>query len=262
MKKILFLIVLALAAYGCAGEKGKEEIPEELLNELVNQTTPQQNEPGQPPSEVTPTNVPPAEVPPADVPLAEVPSADVPPEDSSNDEPIEIALDDDDDGDADSGPAKKPCPEPHGLFIDDDPKGQGDEKDADGKLSTYLQDSAQKNAAAINSFTVSSIEFNDLSGKPADEIHTGRSVLITPTLQNNVATKMEYTLIVEVRDADGITVYLQWASGQLEGGGEESESMSWIPSTSGTYNVRSFVITNLANPQALSLVTSVNVDVN
>lgn len=252
MKKILFLAVLMLVAYGCAGEKGKEEIPEELLNELINQTTPQQNEPGQPPSEVTPTNVPPADV----------PSADVPPEDSSNDEPIEIALDDNDDDNADSGPAKKPGPESYGLSIEDDPKGQGDGKDADDKLSTDMQDSARKNAVAVNSFTINQIEFNDLSGKPMDEIHTGRSVLITPTLHNNTTAKMEYTVIVEVRDADGITVYLQWASGQLEGGGEKSESMSWIPSAPGTYDVRAFVITNLANPQALSPVTSVDVDVN
>lgn len=252
MKKIFFLAILMLVAYGCAGEKGKEEIPEELLNELVNQTTPQQNEPGQPPGEVSPGNVPPADVPPADV----------PPEDISNDEPVEIALDDDDDDNADSGPAKKPCPEPHEFLIGSDPKGQDDGEDEYGKLPTDMQDSARKNAVAVNSFTVSQIEFNDLSGKPLDEIHTGRSVFITPTLHNNTTTKMEYTVIVEVRDANGITVYLQWASGQLEGGGEKDVSMSWVPSTPGTYDVRSFVITSLANPQALSPVTSVDVDVN
>jgi len=57
-----------------------------------------------------------------------------------------------------------------------------------------------------------------------------------------------------VRDADGFTVYLQWQTGTLPAGGAINMGLSFVPTEAGDYTVRTFVLSSIQSPSALSLI--------
>jgi hypothetical protein len=67
---------------------------------------------------------------------------------------------------------------------------------------------------------------------------------------------------MEVRNADGVTVSLGWQTGTMRPQGQTEVGMSWIPSDSGEYEVRTFLISDLLNPMVLSGVASSQVTVS
>jgi hypothetical protein len=92
----------------------------------------------------------------------------------------------------------------------------------------------------------------DISGNELDEVTAGQQVVLSTEVNNNRNTDVDYAAIIEVRDADGFTVLLQWATGNLAPGGENEVGLSWTPMESGTYTVRTFVLSDISNPAALS----------
>lgn len=69
---------------------------------------------------------------------------------------------------------------------------------------------------------------------------------------NNNDFDQEFAGIVEVRDADGFTVYLQWQTGTLPAGGDVNIGLSFVPTEAGEYTVRTFVLSSIQSPSALS----------
>ena len=102
----------------------------------------------------------------------------------------------------------------------------------------------------------------DFSGKDVTEVTSGQQVVLSSTVTNNQDTVRPFAAIVEVRNADGETVYLQWQQGTLNANGSTNIGLSWTPDASGTYTARTFVVTNISSPAALSTVSESTITVS
>lgn len=117
-------------------------------------------------------------------------------------------------------------------------------------------------ATGTTTTTPSAPRLQDIRGQDLTEITAGSQAIITTTVTNNNAQPQAFVALVEVRDADGITVYLQWQTGTLNPNGSANIGLSWTPDAPGTYELRTFVISNLLNPSALSPVVTSTVTVS
>ena len=102
----------------------------------------------------------------------------------------------------------------------------------------------------------------DVSGGSVDDIVPGQQVVLSTTVQNNLDEDLPFTALIEVRDSSGITVFLAWQTGTLNADGRAEVGLSWTPDRSGDYQVRTFVDSNLNNPQVLSQVMTSNITVS
>ena len=99
----------------------------------------------------------------------------------------------------------------------------------------------------------------------------GQQAIIRVTFHNQNAVDQPFVIIVEVRDEDGVTVYLAYQSNKLAAGKNYTMGVSWIPTEfcnadiattcHSTYQIRRFVVDSLENPTVLTLVDTLNVPV-
>jgi hypothetical protein len=101
----------------------------------------------------------------------------------------------------------------------------------------------------------------DASGNPVPEITVGKQVILTTTLSNQNAGSQPFVALVEVRDSNDVTTYLAWQTGTLSANGSADIGLSWTPEFAGSYEVRSFAISSLSNPQILSDIAESTVSV-
>lgn len=101
-----------------------------------------------------------------------------------------------------------------------------------------------------------------VDGAAVTSVRTGQQVVLTSNIKNNEPGPRSYVAIVEVRDDDGITTFLQWQIGTLAGNGQQGVGISWLPDQRGTYELRVFVVSSLNNPIVLSEVIRTSVTVN
>ncbi|WP_415280724.1 hypothetical protein [Candidatus Nitrososphaera sp. FF02] len=104
--------------------------------------------------------------------------------------------------------------------------------------------------------TPSPVMPRDISGDELDEVSVGQQIVLSTTVNNNRNVDMDYAAIIEVRDSDGFTVLLQWATGNLPANDEVGVGLSWTPMEAGTYTVRTFVLSDISNPSALSTIVT------
>ncbi len=102
----------------------------------------------------------------------------------------------------------------------------------------------------------------DFAGQTLTEVTAGQQVFLSTAITNNQDTPQPFAAIVEVRDADGITVYLQWQQSTLTANGKVDVGLSWTPDAPGTYTVRTFVVNNISSPQALSPIAQSTITVS
>lgn len=91
---------------------------------------------------------------------------------------------------------------------------------------------------------------------PIASVTAGQQVVIATTASHNIGDKdWDLIAIIEVRDADGVTKYIAWQSGTVKLDGQMEIGVSWIPEHAGTYQLRTFAITNnWEQPQVLTQV--------
>lgn len=89
----------------------------------------------------------------------------------------------------------------------------------------------------------------------------GAQLGLSTTIENDGTTVQPFVALIEVRDSAGVTVYLAWQSGSLEPAGSTIIEVSWTPDASGTYEVRTFVVSSLSNAFVLSEVATASVDI-
>lgn len=84
----------------------------------------------------------------------------------------------------------------------------------------------------------------------------GQLVVLSTTIHNNnnQDAKVPFVAPIEVRDRDGITVYFQWHMSELNSNDQVEIGLSWLPEKAGKYELRTFVISGLVNPQILTSV--------
>jgi hypothetical protein len=77
---------------------------------------------------------------------------------------------------------------------------------------------------------------------------------------NDDATSHTFTYIVQVKDANGVVVSINWIQGNtLAAGSCVTPGISWTPDSAGEYTIEIFVWDSLSNAVALSPVSSLTV---
>jgi hypothetical protein len=132
-----------------------------------------------------------------------------------------------------------------------------DEDDKDFTFSVPIQ-----GIVGTGTTTPTPPSVKDVTGNTLDEVSAGQQVVLSTTIVNNNAQSQPFVGIVEVRDSSGITVFLAWQTGTLNPSGQTEVGLSWTPDNAGEYTVRTFVISNLSNPQILSLVKESTITVS
>ena len=94
----------------------------------------------------------------------------------------------------------------------------------------------------------------DMQDNVITETTVGSQVMIEANVVNNCENEDKALLaLFEVRNSDGITIYLSWQNGIISSNQQMPVGASWIaPDAPGEYDVRGFGITCLACPQILS----------
>lgn len=103
---------------------------------------------------------------------------------------------------------------------------------------------------SIDSFR-SSVPEIAANGTPA----AGKQATLSLVITNDADRTQQFVELVEVRDSDGVTVFLAWQSGTLDPNSQTQIGVSWIPERPGDYTARTFAISNFDNPQVLSPVS-------
>ncbi len=80
----------------------------------------------------------------------------------------------------------------------------------------------------------------------------GTAKFITTTIVNGEDFEKPFAIIIEARDATGVTTYLQFQIGRLSAQATSDVGVSWLPEKPGKYELRAFVISNFTNPQILT----------
>jgi hypothetical protein len=90
----------------------------------------------------------------------------------------------------------------------------------------------------------------------------GHELFVTNAYTNTASETLNANFISEVRDARGVTVLLQVVSGSVGPDNSTEVAALWIPEDGGTYELRTFAISDLDGPSVLSPVRSQTVTVD
>jgi hypothetical protein len=113
-----------------------------------------------------------------------------------------------------------------------------------------------------NSFTPTPPSLKDVTGNDLSSVTAGQQVILSTTVVNNLDRSQPFAAIVEVRDSSGVTIFLAWQTGTLNQAGQTQVGLSWMADNPGDYTVRTFVISDLNNPQILSKVMESHITVS
>ncbi|AJM91244.1 hypothetical protein [Nitrosopumilus piranensis] len=102
----------------------------------------------------------------------------------------------------------------------------------------------------------------DAFGNSLDSVSVDQQVQISADLANGQDREQSFAYLVQIQDANGVTVSLAWITGSLSSGQSFSPALSWIPTASGTYTATAFVWESVDNPTALSPPVSTTVNVS
>ena len=94
----------------------------------------------------------------------------------------------------------------------------------------------------------------DVSGGSGPHV-ASNSLTLSTTISNNNEQPQPFVVLVEVRDSNNVTIFLALQSGTLDPEGSTDIGILWQPLNEGTFEVRSFAITELgASVELLSTV--------
>ena len=119
-----------------------------------------------------------------------------------------------------------------------------------GTVVPPLERAPAANARVVDSF-----------GNSLSEVSVDQQLQIEADLVNGQEKDQSFSYLVQGQDSNGVTVSLAWITGQLAAGQSFSPALSWIPSSSGTYEATVFVWESVDNPTALSDTVSVSIRV-
>ncbi|WP_299291966.1 hypothetical protein [Nitrosopumilus sp.] len=102
----------------------------------------------------------------------------------------------------------------------------------------------------------------DAFGNSLDSVSVDQQVQISADLANGQDREQSFAYLVQIQDANGVTVSLAWITGSLSAGQSFSPALSWIPTEAGTYTATAFVWESVDNPTALSPPVSTTVNVS
>jgi hypothetical protein len=92
-------------------------------------------------------------------------------------------------------------------------------------------------------------------------VKSGQQIQVTADLTNGQDRDQPFAYLVQIQDANGVTVSLSWITGTLTAGQSLNPAQSWTPQSSGTYTAQIFVWQSIDNPNALSPPLSATINV-
>jgi hypothetical protein len=143
-------------------------------------------------------------------------------------------------------------------YTDDFPENFAD----NGMSKAFVYNIPMEGTASTNTTTPTAPSVKDITGKPVNEVSAGQQVVLSTQIHNSNDGTQPFVAIVEVRDSNGVTVFLAWQTGTLNPSGQTEVGLSWTPNTSGQYTVRTFILSSLDAPTILSEVKQSNISVS
>jgi len=102
----------------------------------------------------------------------------------------------------------------------------------------------------------------DAFGNTLSSVAVDQQVQITCDVANGQDREQPFAYLIQIQDANGVTVSLAWITGSLSPGQSFSPALSWIPEGSGAFDVTAFVWESVDNPTALSPPQDISITVN
>ena len=102
----------------------------------------------------------------------------------------------------------------------------------------------------------------DALGNSLSSVSVNQQVQIQASLTNNQDRSQSFAYLVQIQDANGVTVALSWLNGELSASQSLNTAQSWIPASSGTYTAQVFVWEGVSNPTALAPATEISITVS
>ena len=102
----------------------------------------------------------------------------------------------------------------------------------------------------------------DALGNSLSSVSVNQQVQIQASLTNNQDRSQSFAYLVQIQDANGVTVALSWLNGELSASQSLNTAQSWIPASSGTYTAQVFVWEGVSNPTALAPSTEISITVS
>lgn len=89
----------------------------------------------------------------------------------------------------------------------------------------------------------------DADGKELDgAVLPGRQVILSASLSKSLDGGRPSIAIFEIRDSNGVTIYLAWQTIDISPQGAKEVGVSWLSGKAGNYELRVLHIPNLVNP--------------
>jgi uncharacterized protein YkwD len=108
--------------------------------------------------------------------------------------------------------------------------------------------------------TVSAPEIRNKNNKILERVSQGSLVNLPYLIKNNSPKDYHSTLVIEVRDSNQFTTYLQQYNSTLAKYSKATVNASWLADKKGEYEIRSFLVTNSASsPPYSEVLSSVNI---
>ena len=137
-----------------------------------------------------------------------------------------------------------------------DPYDTSDDLDV---LSTAIIGSI---VAPLERAPVSNARIVDTQEQTLSSVSVDQQILVSADLRSGQDKDQDYAYLVQIQDADGVTVLLSWITGTLPAGSASSPSQSWTPTAGGDYTATVFVWESITNPTALSPSDKVTIQVS
>ena len=113
----------------------------------------------------------------------------------------------------------------------------------------------------IDATDVTAPRIEDVAGGSGPYI-AGNSMTLSTTITNNNDQLQAFVVLIEVRDSNGVTLYLTLQSGTLEPSGSADVGVSWQAGNEGSFEVRTFSISDLGSEaEVLSHVATTEINV-
>ena len=101
----------------------------------------------------------------------------------------------------------------------------------------------------------------DGQGNPLASISVDTRVHFEADLTSGQDKEQDYAYLVQIEDANGVIIKLDWSGGVMPAGGSQNAAQSWIPDTPGAYTVTMFAWESVSNPTALSPKAVIDINV-
>lgn len=101
------------------------------------------------------------------------------------------------------------------------------------------------------------------SSESKEPTEAQKFVILTTITQTCSKQEQLFVVIFEVRNSDGVTEYIGWENGVLEGLANKTQiGVSWVPAHADNYELRAFAISNFQSLEILSPLVKKAVNVN